>query len=166
MSLKTPIVTLLMLACLVAVLSAADSPPANGAKSAPAQYLHTVWTTENGLPQNSVNAILQTRDGYLWIGTFGGLARFDGVKFTVFDTGNTEGLKSSRIFALCEDHEGNLWIGTENGGLACYREGVFTTYTMKDGLPGDSIGSIFEDQQGNLWLGSVAGLTRFTGGQF
>src|SRR5881396_1759174 len=135
MNLKTLIVTLLALACLVAGLSAADSSPANGAGQKPAEYLHTVWTTENGLPQNSVNAILQTRDGYLWIGTFGGLARFDGVKFTVFDAGNTEGLKSSRIFALCEDHAGNLWIGTENGGLARYRDGVFTTYTVKDGLP-------------------------------
>src|ERR1041385_5115544 len=121
MSLKTPIITLLALASLAAVLSAADSPPANGAKPSPAQYLHTVWTTENGLPQNSVNAILQTRDGYLWIGTYGGLVRFDGVKFTVFDASNTEGLKSSRISALFEDREGNLWIGTEYGGLTRYR---------------------------------------------
>src|SRR5437868_12846950 len=151
MSLKIPVVILLILACLAATLNAADSPSANGAKPSPAQYLHSVWTTENGLPQNSINAILQTRDGYLWIATFGGLARFDGVKFTVFDVGNTEGLKSSRIFALCEDREGNLWIGTENGGLTRYREGVFTTFTMKDGLPKDSIFSIIEDRQGNLW---------------
>jgi ligand-binding sensor domain-containing protein/signal transduction histidine kinase len=166
LSLKTSIITLLALVCLAAGLSEADSVPTNGAQPSPTQYLHTVWTTENGLPQNSVNSILQTRDGYLWVGTFGGLARFDGVKFTVFDTGNTEGLKSSRISALFEDHEGSLWIGTENGGLARYRDGIFTTYTVKDGLPKDSIASIFEDRQGNLWMGSDSGLVRFTGGKF
>ena len=52
------------------------------------QYLRTTWTTENGLPQNTITAICQTPDGYLWLGTFGGLARFDGVKFTVFNTTN------------------------------------------------------------------------------
>jgi ligand-binding sensor domain-containing protein len=70
------------------------------------QYLHTAWTTENGLPQNSVNAIVQTRDGYLWLGTFGGLARFDGVRFTTFDTGNTPVLKGTRIISLYEDRAG------------------------------------------------------------
>ena len=67
-----------------------------------AQYRFDSWTTEDGLPQNSVNAILQTRDGYLWLGTFGGLTRFDGVKFTIFNTGNTPGLKSNRILSFAK----------------------------------------------------------------
>jgi len=62
------------------------------------ECLQTVWTTEDGLPQNSVNAILQSRDGYLWLATFGGLARFDGVRFTIFNSGNTPGLLSNRIY--------------------------------------------------------------------
>ncbi len=79
------------------------------------QYLEKRWTTEDGLPQNSVNAIVQTRDGYLWLGTFGGLARFDGVKFTIFNSSNTPGLRSNRILSLFEDRAGRLWIGTEGG---------------------------------------------------
>src|SRR5438093_12283038 len=138
MNLKTPIVTLLALACLVAGLSAADSSPANGAGQKPAEYLHTVWTTEHGLPQNSVTAILQTRDGYLWIGTFGGLVRFDGVKFTLVEG---PGPRSNRILTLFEDHAGAVWIGTERGGATRYANGAFTTYTEKDGLPFDNVAS-------------------------
>ena len=63
-------------------------------------FLITRWTTENGLPQNSVAAIVQTPDGYLWLGTFGGLVRFDGVKFTVFSSVNTPALRSNRINTL------------------------------------------------------------------
>src|SRR6266478_3576441 len=70
-------------------------------------FLQSVWTTENGLPQNDVK-IVQTRDGYLWLGTNGGLARFDGINFTVFDTATVPELKSNRILALLEDHNGNL----------------------------------------------------------
>jgi len=73
---------------------------------AQAQYRFDHWTTDDGLPQNSVNALVQTRDGYLWIGTFGGLARLDGVKFTVFNTVNAPALKSLRITALYEDRTG------------------------------------------------------------
>src|SRR5262245_57608165 len=71
-----------------------------GASAAVDPYVQTVWTTEDGLPQNSVNAIVQSRDGYLWLATFGGLARFDGVRFTIFNSANTPGLKSNRITAL------------------------------------------------------------------
>src|SRR3982074_3301308 len=79
------------------------------------QYGHAVWNAENGLPQNSVNAIVQTRDGYLWLGTYEGLARFDGVKFTVFNKRSTPALKNTAVRALCEDAAGNLWVGTEDG---------------------------------------------------
>src|SRR4051812_11249054 len=76
------------------------------------------WKAEDGLPQNSVTSILQTRDGYLWLGTFNGLTRFDGVQFTVQVPENTPGLPSNRILALFEDHDGALVIGTEAGQLA------------------------------------------------
>src|SRR5215470_1483526 len=66
-----------------------------------AQQRFDSWTTENGLPQNSINDILQTQDGYLWLATNGGLVRFDGVRFVVFDT-MTEGIESQRVYTLHE----------------------------------------------------------------
>src|SRR5436190_9828689 len=99
------------------------------------QYEFDVWNTDNGLPQNSVLAILQTRDGYLWLTTSDGLVRFDGVRFTVFERGATTGFDSNRLTALFEDREGTLWIGTEDRGVIRYRNGGFTSYTTEDGLP-------------------------------
>src|SRR3712207_338650 len=100
------------------------------ARAGAAEYLHDAWTTENGLPQNDVVPI-QTRDGYLWLATQGGLARFDGVKFTIFDTGNTPGLQSNRILALCEDAAGDLWVGTQSGGLTRYSRGRSEEHTAE-----------------------------------
>jgi signal transduction histidine kinase/ligand-binding sensor domain-containing protein len=108
------------------------------------------WGMEQGLPQNSVNSICQTRDGYLWLATFGGLVRFDGVQFTVFDRFNTPGMKADRCLALYEDSKGRLWIGTENG-LVLYANGTFKTYQGADGLPSEIVGKILEDKQGVIW---------------
>src|SRR5262245_50237843 len=71
------------------------------------------WTTENGLPQNSVRDLLRTRDGYLWFTTFDGLVRFDGVRFTVFNKSNTPGLVNNRFVNLFEDGSGDLWAAME-----------------------------------------------------
>jgi signal transduction histidine kinase/CheY-like chemotaxis protein len=86
------------------------------------QYTHEVWQTEQGLPQNSVKAIVQDREGYIWLATELGVVRFDGVRFTVFDKANTREIKSDYILALLVDHEGSLWIGSEHGGLTCFRD--------------------------------------------
>jgi ligand-binding sensor domain-containing protein len=101
------------------------------------QFRFDSWTTDNGLPQVSVNSILQTRDGFLWLTTYGGLVRYDGLRFQVFNTGNTKGLRTSRLIGLFEDREGSLWITSEGQGVTRYRDGVFTTYTTEDGLPGN-----------------------------
>ena len=97
------------------------------------QYAHQVWKTDAGLPQNSIQAILQTRDGYIWLGTERGLVRFDGVQFTVFDKGNTPGLQNSNAQALYEDRAGVLWVGTW-GGLHRIQDGRITSLTTRDGL--------------------------------
>ncbi len=76
--------------------------------TAQAQYRFDSWTTDDGLPQNSVLSIVKTRDGYLWVGTFEGLARFDGVDFTVFDSVNTPEMKSNTVRVLLEGRAGNL----------------------------------------------------------
>ena len=129
-------------------------------------YLQTVWTTENGLPQNSVNAIVQSRDGWLWLGTYGGLIRFDGVKFTTFNSGNTPGLKSNRILSLCEDSNGTLWMGTDSGAVMSFRNGEGQTWGMPDGLPGGVVWTVYADRQHTIWAGTPKGLARLRDGKF
>ena len=133
------------------------------AQSPRPQYIAKVWQTEQGLPQNSVNAILQDRKGYLWIGTFGGLARFDGERFTVFSPADTRGFGSARILDVRESRSGDLWIGTVDGGLTRLRDGVAVTYTQREGLPSDFVSSIREDNEGNLWINTARGIARFVG---
>jgi len=154
-----------LLAGVAIAASAAVSAPAAAALPAADRYIARTWGTADGLPQNSVTSIVQTRDGYLWLGTFGGLVRFDGHAFTVFDPDNTPGLASARIVVLREDRRGVLWIGTE-GGLTKYENGRFTTYTMRDGLPHFTIIALLDDSRGRLWVGTGGGLARFDGRTF
>src|SRR5690348_9338842 len=86
-------------------------------------YFLRRWQTEDGLPHNAVTAICQTRDGYLWLGTYDGLARFDGASFSVFQNANTPQMRSSRVTSLFEDDADNLWIGSETGELTRYSNG-------------------------------------------
>lgn len=128
-----------------------------------ADYHFDSWTTDNGLPSNSIRALVQTRDGYLWLTTGNGLVRFDGVRFRVFDSGNTPGLISNRYtaFALREDNRGTLWAGTIDGGLVRYRDGVFKTFTTRDGLPNNRVLRIDEDAEGVIWIVTEEGLAQW-----
>ena len=132
-------------------------------KSDLSRHGHDVWLTENGLPQNTVHSIAQTSDGYVWIGTEEGLARFDGVRFTIFDKQNTPQLKSNYIRALLADRQGALWIGTAEG-LVRRLNGNFTLFTTNEGLPSNTIQAILEDRQGNLWVATATGLGLFKSG--
>jgi signal transduction histidine kinase/ligand-binding sensor domain-containing protein len=124
---------------------------------APGQYRLDPLTTDDGLPQNAVWAILQSRDGYLWIATSDGLARFDGLKFTIFNTSNTEGIESNRFTCIYEDEQGVLWIGTEDGGLMIYRNGRFQTLLSAASLPDKLIKGIYKGPDGGVlvFLNSV-----------
>jgi len=129
------------------------------------QYAHQVWTSDDGLPQNSINAIAETRDGYLWFGTYEGLARFDGVKFTVFDKQNTPAFADNVIYALHEAQDGSLWVGTQAGGVIRYKNNQFKTYSTRDGLAENFVTAIAEDAEGGIWLGGLnGGLTRIVDG--
>lgn len=92
------------------------------------EYGFDTWTTANGLPQNTVTGVVQTPDGYLWISTLDGLARFDGVRFTVFDKGNTRGIVNNRFTCVMVDKDGALWASTENNVVTVYRNGTFESY--------------------------------------
>jgi ligand-binding sensor domain-containing protein len=122
------------------------------ALSAAAQTELDHWTIADGLPQNAINALTQTHDGYLWLATNDGLVRFDGLRFTVFKHSTTPGLATNRFRCLYEDRQGTLWAGSPESVLTRYRDGQFHSYTVKDGLPKDEIGKIDEDETGQLWL--------------
>ncbi len=122
------------------------------------------WQKEQGLPQNSVRALAQTRDGYLWVGNDEGVARFDGARFVSF--GLHEGMGSGPVRVLFEDREGALWIGTDGSGLTRRQGGRFTTFTKQDGLPADSITALGEDQEGRVWVGTEGGLAWWQNGKF
>lgn len=121
------------------------------------QYIIDAWNSESGLPTNSIVALLQTGDGYLWLGTEEGLLRFDGVAFTTFDENNTPEITNNFINWLFEDSKKNLWIGVRDGGLVRYNNGVFKHYTKEDGLLHNVVNCIMEAPGGALWIGTQGG---------
>lgn len=124
------------------------------------------WSTRDGLPDNEVISVIQSRDGYLWLGTLNGLVRFDGIHFTVFDQHNTPGLKSDRIVRLFEDHDRNLWVGTDTAGLALVKDGTVRTFDIgRPGHEGELV-SACEDNTGAVWLYTAdAHLSRYQDGK-
>ncbi|HVF45200.1 MAG TPA: two-component regulator propeller domain-containing protein, partial [Pyrinomonadaceae bacterium] len=155
-----PALALLASACVAARADA----PAPGRPSA--SYHSQTWTTEHGLPGDTVRAVTQTRDGYLWVATQAGLARFDGVRFKVFGKQNEPAFRTDECNVLLEGSDGWLWVGTIGGGLMRYRDGRFETYGRAEGLPTDVINGLYEDREGRLWITSYEALTLFEGGRF
>jgi ligand-binding sensor domain-containing protein/signal transduction histidine kinase len=147
----------LVLALLLGVVSASLPIPARSASSARPAFTIDVKDTDDGLPQNSVIALTQTRDGYLWLGTLNGLVRFDGLRFTVFDENNTPGLDSSRIVYLFEDRVGSLWIGTQTAGAALVRTGQLSHLPIGQGGAERRLVAVCEDVHGAVWLYTANG---------
>src|ERR1051325_6473149 len=123
------------------------------------------WTTDDGLPQHRIACLKQTRDGYLWLGTWYGLVRFNGVSFKVFNSYNTPEFKESTINALAEDARGKLWVGTGNG-LLSYRDHQFHHYGINDGLPSPKVWRLATGPSGALWIQAGESLMRFDQGKF
>jgi ligand-binding sensor domain-containing protein/two-component sensor histidine kinase len=134
------------------------------AERASTEYRIDVWQTSDGLPGNAVTSIKQTADGYLWIGTLNGLARFDGVRFKIFGEGS--GLPNGRVLCLLAARDDTLWIGTDGGGLASYRDGTFRVLTTKDGLSSDTVLALAEDAAGRIRVGTAEGLSTWANGKF
>ncbi len=132
-------------------------------------FIVTKWGTSSGpvqkkLPSGAVISVLQTRDGYLWLGTLNGLVRFDGDRFTVFDESNTPGLPSNPIVFLFEDRRGWLWVGTDGGGVVLLRDGAVASLGFGAGSSGGKVMSAGEDAEGGVWLYTADGqVGRFFG---
>jgi len=115
-------------------------------------YALRLYQTEDGLPGNNITSIVQTRDGYLWLGTRNGLVRFDGVRFTVFDSSNTLEIRAPHVSSLFEDAAGVLWIGYLTGELVSYRQGEFRRERIRANWAGGKIFGFGNDRAGNLWV--------------
>jgi ligand-binding sensor domain-containing protein/signal transduction histidine kinase len=122
-----------------------------------------VWQTEEGLPHNIVQAITQTRDGFLWAGTHEGVARFDGVSFTPLEL--TPGASQPSVTSLCEGQDGSLWLGTEKSGLYRLRNGTLSHYGRAEGLESEAVTQVRETRDGTLWIGLPDGVALWRDGR-
>ncbi len=130
-----------------------------------ASYSVHTWRTEQGLPQNAITAIVQARQGYLWVGSYAGLARFDGVRFKVLDSESTPGLKNDRITGLFEAPDEALWICHETGELTRLTNGTFQSVTTPEGVRNGKTLSLSADDRGDVWaLNTDGALARLKDG--
>ena len=126
------------------------------------QYVHGTtkiqrYTEADGLPQNSIYSVYQGRDGAIWVGTLNGrVSKFDGRRFTTYTIGNT-------VTSILQMRDGTMWFGTSSG-LSSLSNGVWRTFTARDGLPSEDVNCLFEDSSGTLWVGSSDGLAFFSSG--
>jgi ligand-binding sensor domain-containing protein/signal transduction histidine kinase len=121
-------------------------------------YTIRSWQSQDGLPEETVQAFAQTPDGYLWVGTSGGLLRFDGARFHLFAHENTPAFGENSVFCLLAGHDGSLWIGTDGSGLIEWRDGEFHAYPVTQGETSDFVRALAEDHIGLLWVATDDGL--------
>ncbi|HEY4361006.1 MAG TPA: two-component regulator propeller domain-containing protein [Bryobacteraceae bacterium] len=156
--------TAMRLGSLVLLAMVSGGTPAASVHKSLTQYSRAIWTQQQGLPQDTVHAITQTPDGYLWLGTDEGLARFDGYEFVTF-TKQHDDLPADSITSLAAGQDGSLWIGTQVG-LARYDGRHFRKFGRKDGLQDGAIESLLVDRTGNLWMVVGGDVSRFDGTRF
>jgi ligand-binding sensor domain-containing protein len=130
------------------------------------QYGRSVWSRQNGLPVNAINAVLQTRDGYIWLGTTEGLLRFDGDKFEWISTDPVDSKNRETITTLCESRDTSLWIGTANNWICRLKNGKIFRQGESEGILSRNINAFFESRAGHIWIGTSSGLYKFSDGKF
>lgn len=128
-----------------------------GATDLTGEFAIETWTTDNGMPHNTVTAVLQTHQGYIWAGTYNGIAQFDGERFKVFDAANTKGLSDSRITALYEDAEGVVWIGHDTGAITRFADGHFEPVLPGKPWTRTTVVGFGKDEDGELWVLNLRG---------
>jgi signal transduction histidine kinase/ligand-binding sensor domain-containing protein len=158
---KIFILTLCSVFCITRGFSQSSAPQPASSNN----FVVQQWNVEDGLPQSSIRCITQTHDGYLWLGTWNGLARFDGVRMTVFNEANTPNFHSS-ISSLHEDRSHRLWIGTDGGGLYQYRGDSLVRFDSSSGIVATIISAMDEDSSGRMWFGTDNGIFVYAGNRF
>lgn len=116
-----------------------------------AEYAIETWRSDNGLPQNTATAVLQTQRGYIWVGTYNGIAQFDGLRFKIFDSVSAKGMAHSRVTSLFEDLAGDVWIGHDTGEVTRYTDGTFATIKLPAAWGRVPIKDFVVDERGDLW---------------
>ncbi|MBP5283310.1 MAG: hypothetical protein J6Y93_01415, partial [Treponema sp.] len=150
-------------ACLTAGAFSQSAAKGNVDQSFLNDYVHRNWTTADGLPGMTITSILQDQKGYIYIGTYDGLVRFDGVEFVNFTRTFDPKYDFSTVRSIFEDSKGNLWAGHNDEGVSCIMpDGQIVKYTVSGGLPHNSIRAVCEDHEGNIWLGTASGLCYLT----
>lgn len=126
-------------------------------------YVTKIWTTEEGLPGMTVNAVVQDKKGYLYAATYDGLARYDGVEFTIFSRSYNEKYDFASAHALLIDSKENIWIGHNDEGVSCFKtNGEIIKFTKENGLVNNKVNALCEDKKGNIWVGTAIGLCCIT----
>lgn len=127
------------------------------------QYVSSIWTASDGLPGNTVTDLIQSKVGYLYIGTYEGLVRFDGIEFKIINHISDKKYSFTSARSVFEDSEGNIWVGAnDEGAVRISPNGNVKAFTVKEGLPNNSIRSITEDREGNVWIGTANGIAYIT----
>ncbi|MEN8775223.1 MAG: two-component regulator propeller domain-containing protein, partial [Akkermansiaceae bacterium] len=116
------------------------------------KWFYRVWQTEDGLPDNSVSAIGQSAEGYLWIGTNGGVIRFNGDEFTPLPLRDIPDLPSRQVHAMTLDRSGQVWMGMERGPIIRIGENTFKVFNETDGIVNRRTHKITEDLKGRIWI--------------
>jgi ligand-binding sensor domain-containing protein/signal transduction histidine kinase len=127
------------------------------------QYTRNLWRTQDGLPENIVQAVVEDSEGYLWIGTTGGLVLFDGAHFQPFRDKSGRTIPDNSIFCLLSARDGSIWAGTEGGGLVHIHSGSMQVFSAKEGLTNSFVRSVTEDAAGHVWAGTDNGLFEVEG---
>lgn len=129
------------------------------------QFIHSGWGIDQGLPQNTVYAVAQTADGYIWAATQEGFVRFDGLRFVVYDKTASEQITSNHALTLLAARDGSLFVGTDGGGLLHLHNQEITAFTTTDGIPSNSVSALHESADGAVWIGTTRGLCRLWKGR-
>ncbi|MCR5188981.1 MAG: hypothetical protein K6C97_08595, partial [Treponema sp.] len=122
-------------------------------------YVSRTWTVDDGIPGNSITDICQSSDGYLFFGTYGGLTRFDGVRFVTYNKFYDEKYNFLSARSIMQDSRQNFWVGSNDEGAFCIKpNGEVISYTTDNGLSNNSIRDFCEDKDGNIWIGTASGI--------
>lgn len=162
---KNIIKCFISLVLLILPFNAFAQSAANGAvdQSFLNDFVNRNWTTADGLPGMTITAIMQDKKGYIYIGTYDGLVRFDGVEFVTFNRTADPKYDFTAVRSIFQDSKDNLWVGHNDEGVTCFKKsGEIVKFTTDDGLPHNSVRAICEDYDGNIWFGTASGLCYYT----